>query len=82
MQHFKAQIKEWIVDKKRIEDADAFDYGTALLDTKVLKSVDIADLILFIEFLRDEPVNITELQPGAFHSIDAIAEHFFAAGQS
>ena len=77
MQAIKAQIKDWIVDKKSIQDATGLDNSTPLLESKLLKSVDLMDLILFIEFLREQPLNIDELNPGAFHSIDAIAENFF-----
>jgi acyl carrier protein len=82
MSEIKAQIKEWIIDKKKIQDASILNNATALLDTQILKSIDVMDLIIFIEFLRDAPLQITELKPGAFHSIDAIAEHFFAAEQA
>lgn len=77
METIKAQIKRWIIDKKKIQDASALADDTALLDQKILKSVDIMDLIIFIEFLRDAPLQIQELKPGAFHSIDTIAANFF-----
>jgi len=82
MDAVKAQIKEWIVDKKKIADAATLDGSTPLLDAKILKSVDIMDLIIFIEFLRDAPLHVTELKPGAFHSIDVIAQNFFSSGRT
>ncbi len=79
MDTIKTQIKTWIVDKKKLPDASVVAHDTALIEQKILKSIDIMDLIMFIEFLRDRPLNAAELKPGAFHSIDSIADHFFVA---
>lgn len=73
----KSQIREWIIDKKRIKEADHLQSSTPLLENKILKSVDIMDLMIFIEFMRNEPLDIRELTPGVFHSIDTIVDNFF-----
>ena len=78
MQMIKAQLKDWIVDKKKLQDATVVADDTALIEQKILKSIDIMDLIMFIEFLRERPLHVSELKPGAFHSIDTIADNFFA----
>ena len=76
MNDIKLQIKTWVMDKKKLS-AEQLDFDTPLLEEKILKSIDIMDLILFIEFMREEPININELNPGVFHSIDTITANFF-----
>lgn len=78
METIKAQIRQWIVEKKKLPDANAVANDTALIEQKILRSIDIVDLIMFIEFLREEPLHASELAPGAFHSVDTIADNFFA----
>lgn len=79
MQAIKTQLKDWIVDKKKLSDPCVVSNDTALIEQKILKSIDIMDLIMFIEFLRDRPLHVSELKPGAFHSIDTITDNFFVA---
>lgn len=79
MDTIKAQLKQWVVDKKKLQDPSGLTDNTPLIEEKILKSIDIMDLIMFIEFLRDAPLQAAELKPGAFHSIEAIASNFFTA---
>jgi hypothetical protein len=55
------------------EPADA----TRLIERRYLTSLQVADLLLFIEELRQAPVDPTSLKPGVFASIDDIYAAFF-----
>ena len=50
---------------------------TALIDNRFLTSLQITDLILFIEDLRGLEVDIEELAPGTFRDIDSVYRAFF-----
>jgi len=57
------------------EPADA----TPLIQRRYLTSLQVADLLLYIEELRQTPVDPSRLKPGVFSSIDAIYSTFFDA---
>lgn len=82
MNNIKEQLREWIMQKRKIRNSDGVLDNTLLLETGLLRSIDITDLILFIEFARNEPIRITDLQPGVFTSINSIANQFFAREKS
>lgn len=75
--HIRAALKEWIAESNgetRIEDlAD----DTPLFRTGILKSVQVTDLILYIEELAGRAVDVEELKPGVFTDIDTIYRNFF-----
>jgi hypothetical protein len=52
--------------------------GTALIERRYLTSLQVADLLLFIEELRQAPIDPARLRPGVFASIDAVYAAFFA----
>lgn len=51
--------------------------GTPLIERRYLTSLQVADLLLYIEELRQAPVDPARLKPGVFASIDAIHAAFF-----
>lgn len=72
-------IRGWMTEHSRIATAPgAMTDATPLIEQGILSSVQVPDLLLFIEDLRGRPVEMAELKPGAFRSIDAIMTTFFA----
>jgi len=73
----KDALREWIrnhnADVPPGEPAD----DTRIIERRYLTSLQIADLLLYIEELRQEPVDPTRLKPGVFSSIDSIHATFF-----
>lgn len=51
---------------------------TPIIDDRYLTSLQITDLILFLEDLRGVEVDIEDLTPGTFRDIDTIYRTFFA----
>jgi len=72
-------LREWMAahSRKAIGDAALTD-ATPLIEEGILSSVQVPDLILFIEDLRGRPLDIAELKPGSFRSVEAIVAAFFA----
>ncbi|HVL00549.1 MAG TPA: hypothetical protein VM553_12095 [Dongiaceae bacterium] len=74
----KTQIREWILAKNPQVDAGALTDDTALLEKKVLTSIQIMDLILYLEHLQGRPLDIDQVQPENFYSLNTICAAFFA----
>ena len=73
----KDALREWIrehnPDVPPGEPAD----DTRIIERRYLTSLQIADLLLYIEELRQQPVDPTRLKAGVFASIDSIHAAFF-----
>lgn len=78
MSNFKTRIRQWILEKNPAVDDAAFADDTPLLERKILTSIQIMDLILFLEHLQGRPVDIDQVQPENFHSLNTIHAAFFA----
>jgi hypothetical protein len=73
----RAQLHEWVVAKNgRIAPAELTD-DTPILATRMVTSLQIMDLILFIERLSGLPIDVRRIKPGSFRSINAIIASFF-----
>lgn len=73
---FCQQIKLWIIDNKPSVTAQDFDVNTPLIETGILDSMLIVDLILYIEFLTQKPTSIETIQPASFYSLARIDAAF------
>ena len=51
---------------------------TPLIERRYLTSLQVVDLLLYVEQLRQEAIDPASLRPGAFRSIDAIHQAFFS----
>jgi hypothetical protein len=69
----RAWIRERNPDVPAAEPAD----DTRIIERRYLTSLQVADLLLYIEELRGAPVDPSRLKPGVFASIDAIHAAFF-----
>ena len=75
----RAAIRDWVVRTSgKVRPEDVAD-DTPILERRIVKSLDIMDLILFLEELSGRPIDVEKLRPGVFKDIDAIYATFFAA---
>lgn len=78
----RAQLRDWVVRTNgKVSPADIRD-DTPILERRIVKSLDIMDLILFLEELRGRPIEVEKLKPGVFRDIDAIWTNFFDGAPS
>jgi hypothetical protein len=68
----RAWIREHNPDVPAGEPAD----DTPLIERRYLTSLQVADLLLYIEELCGSPIGPSRLKPGVFASIDAICAAF------
>ena len=72
----KDRLRAWILEHgKRIDAADLRD-DTPLLERRILTSLQLADLLLFLEELRGMPVDLERLTGAAFRDLDALVKTF------
>jgi acyl carrier protein len=74
----RAKLKQWIRDHAKASANDLAD-DTPILDTGILSSLDIVELVLFIESLKGDEVDPDTIEPESFKSIDAMMKGFFGA---
>jgi hypothetical protein len=74
----RSLLREWVVKQNGKVSPDQLADDTPLLERRIITSLQILDLILFIERLRGVSINVQLIKPGSFLSIDAIMTHFFS----
>jgi hypothetical protein len=74
-------LREWVLERNSALDPAELREDTPLLSRRLVTSLQVTDLLLFIESLRRRPVGIESLTPGAFRDIDTIARTFFTTEQ-
>ena len=75
----KLKLKDWIVERSKIPVVDdQFSYDAAIIEEGYLSSLDIVEFILYIESLLGEELDMEELEPEMFTSINSMYETFFA----
>ncbi|HEY3057073.1 MAG TPA: hypothetical protein VGK31_14195 [Thermoanaerobaculia bacterium] len=81
MSDARQALRQWMRDRSRKQLDGEISDATPLIEEGILSSIQVPDLILYIEELRGRPVDIVELKPGAFRSLDAIFNTFFGEGK-
>lgn len=74
-EEIKQQLRDWVVGKSKTAESVADD--TPIIEQRVITSMQVMDLILFIEKLRGRPIDATKLQKGVFRDINTIYGNFF-----
>jgi len=71
-------LRDWV--KARIPGpvVDTFDDRTPLIASRLITSLQVTDLLLFIEELRAASIDPSSLRPGVFGDIDTIYATFFS----
>lgn len=73
----RTQLRTWIVNRAR-DKPDGFRDDMPILENGILTSLDVVELILFIENLRGgAEVSTEDLEPSAFRDVDSIYRSFF-----
>lgn len=72
----RRQLRGWISSHAKTSAASMQD-DTKLLEQGILSSLDIVELVLFIESLRGVEVDTEAIEPEVFTSIDTLYEAFF-----
>ncbi len=71
-------LRAWVRRYATVEVPETFDDSTPLITTRYLTSLQISDLLLYVEELRGESLEVGSLRPGVFRDIDTIYATFLA----
>ncbi|MEO7836322.1 MAG: hypothetical protein ABIS21_01620 [Acidimicrobiales bacterium] len=74
----RGALREWVVSHSPVPVDDHFDDATPLIASGHLTSIQVTDLLLFVEELRHEALDPAALRPGVFRDIDTIYATFLA----
>ena len=78
-QHIRTQLRQWILEHSKAPSRAELTDQTAILETGLVSSLDIVELVLFIEELRGDEIDTDDIEPEVFASVDSLWEGFFAA---
>jgi acyl carrier protein len=70
-------LREWVIRTNGKIAADALTDRTPIIEQRIVTSLQITDLLLFLEELTGRAIDVEKLKPGIFRDIDAIYENFF-----
>ena len=71
----RVKLREFVLEKTESAITDLSDQ-THRFENGLLKSVQVMDLILFVEEISGEEIDVEGLKPGAFKDIDTIIKNF------
>ncbi len=72
----RTRLEQWIRDHAKSQ-IGAIAGDTPLLEKGILSSLDIVELVLFIESLKGDEVDPDTIEPDTFKSLDAMMAGFF-----
>ena len=72
----RAALHEWIVRTTGKIRAEELSGDTPLLERRIVSSLEILDLILFLEQLRGKAIDVSRIAPGSFRDLDTICARF------
>ncbi|HEB90473.1 MAG TPA: hypothetical protein ENI85_12955 [Deltaproteobacteria bacterium] len=70
-------LRSWILERSGASSDRLARDDMPILEEGLLSSLDVVEFILFIESLREEEVDIENIEPEVFTSIDTLVEAFF-----
>jgi hypothetical protein len=74
----RARLREWIVRTSGRVTAEELSDDLPLLEQRIITSLQITDLILFLEELRQAPVDVTRLNGAALRDVNALCRSFLS----
>lgn len=75
-------LRQWIADTNGKAGTTDLADDTPLFRNGILKSVQVSDLILYIEELAERAVDVEQIKPGVFRDINSIYHNFFAGNHA
>ncbi len=76
---YKQELLNWVLKvstKVRPEDLTV---TTPLIETRIISSMQVMELILFLEKLKGSRLNMKNMKPGSFKDIESIYNSFLKA---
>ena len=74
----RAHLAHWVSERSKHARAEEISGDTAILERRLITSLELMELILEIEGLSGQSLDVSGLRPGDFRDINTIYEKFFA----
>ena len=74
----RSRLRDWIQQRANGKIEGELTDETLLLESGILTSLDVTELIVYLEYLRGEEIDIDRLEPGLLRNINSLYEGFFA----
>jgi acyl carrier protein len=75
----RAALRDWIVSVSGKVKREELSDETPIIEERIITSLQVMDLILFLEKLSGQPVEVEQLKAGAFRNINTLYQNFFQA---
>ena len=70
-------LREWVIKTSGKIKPEELTDETPIIEQRIISSLQIMDLILFLEQQTGQPIDVTQLKPGVFRNISVIYRNFF-----
>lgn len=70
-------LRDWVIKNSGRIKPEALTDDTPIIEQRIISSLQVMDLILFVEKLTGKPIDVEHLKPGVFRNISAIYRNFF-----
>lgn len=77
-EEIRAQLREWVITTSGKIKPEELRDDTPLIEQRVISSLHITDLILFLESLRGSPVDLSLISGASFRDINAVCDTFLS----
>lgn len=74
----RGALREWVRGHTTVAVPDEFDDHTPLIATRILTSLQVAELLLYVEELRGDSLDPRSLRPGVFRDLDTVYATFLS----
>jgi acyl carrier protein len=73
----KADLKNWIVETNGKIQPEQLGDETPIIEQRIVTSLQVMDLIFYIEKLSGKSIEVESLKVGVFRNINTIYDNFF-----
>lgn len=73
----KNALRDWIVKTNGKIQSEELSDDTPIIEQRIITSLQVMDLIFFIEKLSERSIEVESLKVGVFRNINAIYDNFF-----
>jgi acyl carrier protein len=75
-QELKQALRDWIVATSGKISPEELTNDTPIIEQRIITSLQVMDLILLVEKLRNDSIDVETLKPGVFHDVNTIYNNF------
>ena len=73
----RRRLRDWIQERANGKIEGELTDETPLLESGILTSLDVTELIVYVEYLRGEEIDIERLEPGLLRNVSSMYAAFF-----